>query len=61
MRNVNQLWARCMENDYMNAKDMMSNILDAIPHPIVFVDSEHVIRYMNKRARYHYYEERGWL
>jgi len=50
-----------MENDYMNANDMVSNILDAIPYPIVFVDPEHVIRYMNKRARYHYHEERGYL
>jgi len=44
----------------MNATDMMSHILDAIPYPIVFVDLAHVIRYMNKRARYHYYEERGY-
>ena len=44
----------------MNANDMMTYILDAIPHPIVFVDLEHVIRYMNKRARFHYYEERGY-
>ena len=44
----------------MNAKDMMTYILDAIPYSIVFVDPDHVIRYMNKRARYHYYEERGF-
>ncbi len=35
-------------------------ILDALPFPIVFVDTTHTIRLMNKRARYHYYEERGY-
>ena len=44
----------------MTNEEMMSLILDAYPYPIVFVDCEHVIRYMNKRARYHYYEERGY-
>jgi DUF438 domain-containing protein len=35
-------------------------ILDALPFPIVFVDMNHTIRLMNKRARFHYYEERGY-
>ena len=35
-------------------------ILDALPFPIVFVDTTHTIRLMNKRARFHYYEERGY-
>jgi DUF438 domain-containing protein len=35
-------------------------ILDALPFPIVFVDTTHNIRFMNKRARFHYYEERGY-
>jgi DUF438 domain-containing protein len=35
-------------------------ILDALPFPIVFVDMSHTIRFMNKRARFHYYEERGY-
>jgi len=35
-------------------------IIDALPFPVVFVDSDHVIRFMNKRAKYHYYEERGY-
>ncbi len=35
-------------------------ILDALPFPIVFVDTGHTIRLMNKRARFHYYEERGY-
>ncbi len=44
----------------MNNEQMMSYILDSYPYPIVFVDCEHIIRYMNKRAKYHYYEERGY-
>jgi DUF438 domain-containing protein len=35
-------------------------ILDALPFPIVFVDTSHTIRLMNKRAKFHYYEERGY-
>jgi DUF438 domain-containing protein len=35
-------------------------ILDALPFPIVFVDVDHVIRFMNKRAKFHYYQERGY-
>ena len=35
-------------------------ILDALPFPIVFVDTNHIIRLMNKRAKFHYYEERGY-
>jgi DUF438 domain-containing protein len=43
----------------MELKEIQSLILDAIPHPIVFVHTQHTIRYLNKRARYHYYEERA--
>lgn len=35
-------------------------ILDSIPYPLVFVDTSHIIRYLNKRAKYHYYQERGY-
>ncbi len=35
-------------------------ILDALPFPIVYVDMTHTIRLMNKRAKFHYYEERGY-
>ena len=35
-------------------------IIDALPFPVVFVDAEHTIRFMNKRAKFHYYEERGY-
>jgi DUF438 domain-containing protein len=38
----------------------MKWILDALPFPIVFVDTSHTIRMMNKRAKFHYYEERGY-
>ena len=34
-------------------------IVDGNPYPIVFVDSDHVIRYMNRAAVYHYCTERG--
>lgn len=37
-----------------------SSILDTIPHPIVFVDNGHVIRYLNKAAKGRYYERRGY-
>ena len=35
-------------------------ILDTINHPIVFVDTAHVIRYLNKPAMKRYYEVRGY-
>ena len=35
-------------------------ILDALPFPVVFVDAGHTIRFLNKRAKFHYYEERGY-
>ena len=35
-------------------------ILDALPFPVVFVDADHVIRFLNKRAKFHYYQERGY-
>lgn len=44
----------------MDREKMLSSILDSYPYPIVFVDCDHVIRYLNKRAEYHYYQERGY-
>ena len=35
-------------------------ILDTISHPIVFVDNDHVIRYLNRPAERRYYDERGY-
>lgn len=44
----------------MTREEMLSYILDSIPYKIVFVDKDHIIRYLNKTARYHYYEVRGY-
>jgi DUF438 domain-containing protein len=44
----------------MEQEEMLSYILDSYPYPIVFVDCDHIIQYMNKRAEYHYYKERGY-
>ena len=38
---------------------LLSLILDALPFPVIFVDMEDTIRYLNEPARVHYYEERG--
>ena len=35
-------------------------ILDSIHHRIVFVDNDHVIRYLNEPARKWFYEKRGY-
>ncbi len=40
--------------------EMLESILNAYPYPIVFVDNDYIIRFMNKNAKYHYYEERGY-
>ena len=44
----------------MQELEMLRAILDSYPYPIVFVDNDYIIRYMNRNARYHYYEERGY-
>lgn len=48
------------ERSLMERETMLSLILDSYPYPILFVDCDHIIRYMNKRAEYHYYQERGY-
>jgi DUF438 domain-containing protein len=35
-------------------------ILDSIPYSIVFVDTEHIVRFLNRCAKYRYYQERGY-
>jgi DUF438 domain-containing protein len=35
-------------------------ILDSSPYPVVYVDLNHVIRYLNPMAVYHYQTERGY-
>lgn len=44
----------------MDETNMMKNILNSYPYPIVFVDKEFIIRFMNRAALYHYYQERGY-
>ena len=38
----------------------MAYILDSVPYRIVFVDTDHIIRYMNREAKHHYYTVRGY-
>ncbi|MDO4458593.1 MAG: PAS domain-containing protein [Clostridia bacterium] len=47
------------EFNYTN-EEMFKLILDSIPYPIVFCDTEHIIRYMNKEAEFFYYRRRGY-
>ena len=44
----------------MNAQ-LLSTILDSMKDPVVFVDLDHVIRYMNKPATKHYKEGEALL
>lgn len=44
----------------MEEVEILKGILNSYPYPIVFVDNDYIIRYMNKNAQYHYYEERGY-
>ncbi len=44
----------------MTREEMFEHILDSVPYRIVFVDMDHVIRYMNREARYHYHTVRGY-
>ena len=37
--------------------ELLESILNAYPYPIVFVDNDYKIRFMNKNAQYHYYQE----
>lgn len=40
--------------------EITKNILDSYPYAIVFVDTNYIIRFMNRFAEYHYYTERGY-
>lgn len=44
----------------MCEQEIMEGILNSYPYPIVFVDKDFVIRYLNRYAKYHYYQERGY-
>ena len=39
---------------------MYKGILDSYPYPIVFVDNDYIIRFMNQYAKYHYYQQRNY-
>lgn len=43
----------------MDVEKICSSIVENFPYPIVFVDTSHIIRYLNRAARFHYHEERG--
>ena len=44
----------------MTEMEQLRAILDSHPYAIVYVDSDFIIRYMNRYARYHYCVERGY-
>jgi DUF438 domain-containing protein len=44
----------------MDQHTIMKGILDSYPYPIVFVDKDYIIRFMNRYAEYYYYKERGY-
>jgi DUF438 domain-containing protein len=44
----------------MISMDTCLAILDKISHPIVFVNNDNVIKYLNKLAQKRYYEQRGY-
>ena len=39
----------------MEQLEIMEGILNAYPYPIVFVDNDYIIRFLNRFAKYHYY------
>ena len=44
----------------LSKEQILSSILDSLPYRVVFVDTNHIIRYMNREAKYHYYQVRGY-
>lgn len=44
----------------MDELTIIRGIADSFPYPIVFVDNEYIIRFMNRYARYYYHQERGY-
>lgn len=44
----------------MDLDVIMKGILDSYPYPIVFVDDSYTIRFLDRYAEYHYYQERGY-
>ena len=41
-------------------KQLYKYIIDSIPYPIVFVDANHIIRFLNMQAEHWYYDQRGY-
>jgi len=41
-------------------KEIYEALLDTIRSPVVFVDNDHIIQYLNKPAKIRYYEKRGY-
>lgn len=46
------------EETIMEKIEMLEGILNSYPYPIVFVDNDYRIRFMNKNAQY-YYRKKG--
>ena len=44
----------------MDELTILRGIVDSYPYPVVFIDNDFVIRFMNRYAKYHYYQERGY-
>ncbi len=44
----------------MELENIKTCILNSIPYPILFVNCDHIITYMNDAAQYHYHKERGY-
>ena len=42
------------EETIMEKIEMLEGILNSYPYPIVFIDNDYRIRFMNKNAQYHY-------
>ncbi len=53
------MWNQIQEVTFMD-NDTLRLVLDALPFPVVFVDAAHTIRFLNRRAKFHYYQERGY-
>jgi DUF438 domain-containing protein len=43
----------------MDEPDLLKYILDSIKYPVVYVDNEHIIRYINRPAELHYSKKWG--
>ena len=41
-------------------KEIYEALLNTLQSPVVFVDNDHIIRYLNRAAQVRYYEQRGF-